>query len=286
MAIPIVVQTYGLRDRYLGKGREAFITMLEEVGGIDGVSGVELIAGFIPPDLPATELKAVLDDNGLGVYGIHHDIAAFQDPESMIDLSQTLENDVVVLPAVKPEEWYATPEKVDELVEILAKAQDVVGDGGLLAAFHNHAVEFYLKRDGMPLFTYILRKSGVQGELDLFWAERGGVAASVALTFGYGGLIYIHFKDGGLEGAPSPSTANVPFAELGTGALAGELVPSCGQVLVMPYVKAAIVEQDGDHMKGDAESEGNSLVSTQVSVGSLKSGMAEAERLYILPPEG
>ncbi len=133
--IPVALQLYSVR---MDCGKD-FLKTIEAVAKI-GYQGVEF-AGYY--GVPATQIRIVLDDNGLKVAGSHTNLDTLigDNLKQTIEFNQILGNRNLILPWL-PESyrdskkaWLKTAEMFNELV-------DKVTPAGMRIGYHNHAMEF------------------------------------------------------------------------------------------------------------------------------------------------
>ena len=132
-SIPIGLQLYSIREECA----RDFPAALKSVAGM-GYAGVEL-AGF--NDYPAPELKRILDDLGLKVFGSHTLIDLLRDEfEMVVESNQALGNSLIVVPGLVEQyreslsAWMTTAELFNDVAQRLKPH-------GLQVGLHNHREE-------------------------------------------------------------------------------------------------------------------------------------------------
>ncbi|MEM1212638.1 MAG: sugar phosphate isomerase/epimerase [Planctomycetota bacterium] len=224
MPLPIAIQMFTVRDAIQARGPAKVFDELRTIG----YQTVELAGDY---GLPAAELKAMLDDNGLAVVASHVAYDAIRTSLSkVIDNTHTLGHTHVVCPYLD-----ASLHDADGYLGVartLGEAESHPDAQGLTFCYHNHAFEFETLADGRRGLDIIFSQPGPSSELDLYWVAKGGDDPAVWMDRLKGRLPLVHMKDMDEDGG---------FAPVGTGTLdlqkLADLAPSLG-------VQALIVEQD------------------------------------------
>jgi sugar phosphate isomerase/epimerase len=131
----------------------------------------------------------------------------------------------VVVPFVPAAERPTDRAGFDAVAARLSRMARAASDAGLQLCYHNHAFEFGKDREGTRWLDVLMQgtaASGMQLQLDVFWASVGG-ADPVALLRQYSGRIAsLHLKDKDPRTATSVDEGTVPrtaFVEVGSGAI-------------------------------------------------------------------
>ena len=207
----IALQMYTVRDRTA----QDFAGTLRQVAEM-GYRAVEL-AGY--GGLSATELRSTLDDCGLRAIAAHTPYTAFVErAEEVCAELKGLGCDFAVVPSL-PQEFRTDEALLREAAANFNRWGAIARDAGLRFAYHNHAFEFAPLANGTP-YDILLGETDpelVKMELDLFWAQYGGVDA-VELTRKLGARApLLHVKDmaAGEERADTPvGTGILPWSDL------------------------------------------------------------------------
>jgi sugar phosphate isomerase/epimerase len=207
----IALQMYTVRDRTA----QDFAGTLRQVAEM-GYRAIEL-AGY--GGLSAADLKSALDENGLRAMAAHVAYAQFVErAEAVCAELKGLGCDFAIVPAL-PQEYRTDETLLREAAANFNRWGAVARDAGLRFAYHNHAFEFAPLANGTPYDILVGETDPdlVKLELDLFWAQYGGVDP-VALTRQLGARAsLLHVKDmaAGEERADTPvGTGIMPWPEL------------------------------------------------------------------------
>ncbi|CAA9581386.1 MAG: hypothetical protein AVDCRST_MAG18-3184 [uncultured Thermomicrobiales bacterium] len=224
----IALQMYTVRDRTA----HDFAGTLRQVAEM-GYRAIEL-AGY--GGLSATALRSALDDCGLRAMAAHVPYAQFEErAEGLCAELKGLGCDFAVVPSL-PQEYRADEALLRRAAANFNRWGATARDAGLRFAYHNHAFEF-APLGGGTAYDILVGETDpalVALELDLFWAQYGGVDA-VALTRQLGTRApLLHVKDM----APGDERADTP---VGTGILPWPEVLAAGAEIGAEWY---IVEQD------------------------------------------
>ncbi|HPF46467.1 MAG: sugar phosphate isomerase/epimerase [Alphaproteobacteria bacterium] len=138
-----------------------------------GYSQVEF-AGYY--DRTATEIKSILDQNGLSSPSTHVDIELVQGDnlKRTIEYSNTVGHQYVIVPFLQPEDRQ-TLDQYKKITESFNRIGEECNKAGLKFAYHNH--DFELKAiDGVVPLDILLQESDpdlFNIEMDLFWVIAG-----------------------------------------------------------------------------------------------------------------
>jgi len=188
--LQISLQLYTLRDLTA----KDFAGTLKRVADI-GYRFVEL-AGYGNLKT-ASEVKKVLNDNGMGVSGAHAGIEALEaDLNKVLDESATVGNKNVICPWM-PEDrrkdaagWKATGAALDKIGR-------ACHERGFEFAYHNHSFEFQ-KFDGKYGYDILWESSQphlVKAELDTYWIQHGGEDPTAYINKLGRRVLVLHLKD-------------------------------------------------------------------------------------------
>lgn len=231
--IPVGIQLYTLRD----ETSLDFIGTLKKVADI-GFQVVEF-AGY--GDLPAKELKKVLDDLGLAVSSSHVGLS-YLDPEKLktqvayqIEYNKEIGSEYIVTPYA-PLDKITTMSELQPYVDAFRYVGEECQRAGMGYAYHNHQFEFN-KIDDTFILDHIFEAVGadlLQAELDLYWVKKAGLDPKSYLKQYKGRCPIVHIKD---------MTADERgfFAEVGRGIIN---YPAIFEIAESIGIKYYLVEQD------------------------------------------
>jgi sugar phosphate isomerase/epimerase len=185
--LKVALQLYTLRDY----DQEDFAAKLIKVreAGYDGVE----FAGFA--DIPAEEMKSLLEKAGLEAMGSHTRMEELMDRlDEVIAYNQVIGSSYIVIPYYKIESM----EDVHSLIAIVKAIGPKIKAAGMELLYHNHYHEFTNEFGEKPILE-MLREATTEAELsfeiDMFWtthADREPV--EVMDTFG-SRCKTVHVKD-------------------------------------------------------------------------------------------
>jgi sugar phosphate isomerase/epimerase len=250
--IPVGIQLYTLRD----ETSLDFIGTLKKVADI-GFQVVEF-AGY--GDIPAKEMKKVLDDLGLRASSSHVGFP-FLELEKLksqlafqIEYNKEIGSEYIVTP-------YAPLDKITSMSELqpFLDAFRYIGEEchhqGMKYAYHNHQFEFN-KIGDKYILDYIFEAIGpdlLQAELDLYWVKKAGLDPKSCLKQYKGRCPLVHIKD-------MTADERGYFAEVGRGIIN---YPAIFEIAEAIGIKYYLVEQD--------QCERPPLESVKMSMDYLKS---------------
>ena len=180
------LQLYSVRDAM----KKDLPGTIEQVAKL-GYSAVEF-AGFF--NYSAKDVKKILDDNGLKVFGTHTGLSELTDDKlgATIEYMKEIGNENIVIPgapiATKAQQD-ATLARINELIPILAKE-------GLTLSFHNHSHEFAKKWRTPVFYPRLTGETTCCLEVDTFWAFNAGIDPVEHITKYADRIKLIHLKDG------------------------------------------------------------------------------------------
>lgn len=177
-----------------------------------GYEGVEF-AGY--GDIPAQEMKELLDELGIQAFGSHVGWKKLQDDlQGEIDYLKTIGAKYAIVPHLDEEQrkdW-------KKLFEEFAVVGEEMSKQGLIFGYHNHAFEFEDKMDGSYVFDAMFDQVDaklLKVEMDIGWVQYAGEEPIQYIHKYAGRLPLLHLKDfrKGEPGTP------IDTVELGQGDL-------------------------------------------------------------------
>jgi sugar phosphate isomerase/epimerase len=211
-ARPLGVQLYTVRDQ-AERDLAGVLAAIREIG----YQEVELYWNVY--NLPAAELRKMLDDHGLRAPSGH---VNYEGLDSKLDYAQTLGFEYVVCPML-PEKMRGKLDGFKEAADQFNIWGEKVRQRGMRFGFHNHNYEFRLI-DGKTGFETLMERTDpklVSIEMDCYWIVQAG-QDPVEMFKRYGSRIrMLHLKDR-KPGFPTSQELNVAaehFTEVGAGTL-------------------------------------------------------------------
>jgi len=198
--IPIAVQLYSLREA----ATLDFRSVLERVAQA-GYVGVEY-ANLLGND-PGT-VRGWAEDLGLVGVSAHRPLPIGDVEHEILDGLSELGIDTLVVPWAPPER-FADLASIGGLAEDLLQAQQNAAARGIELGYHNHEFELATVIDGRTGLEHLFDAVGplVFAEIDVYWAQVGGVDPA-ALIARMGSLVrLLHIKDGPADVKTSPHVA-------------------------------------------------------------------------------
>jgi sugar phosphate isomerase/epimerase len=189
VAKPISIQLYTLREHTATDMRG----VLERIAKI-GYAGVEP-AGL--GGLSTNEFRKVVEDLGMQVSSTHvQGRVDGDDLDRIADEATAIGAPYMVVPHLPPDK-FKEAESVQRLAARLSAAADAAESRGMKLGYHNHWFEFVQvdRRSAFDVFVEALDPRVVL-EVDIYWAQTGGVDPA-ALVKGLGPRVpLLHVKDG------------------------------------------------------------------------------------------
>lgn len=185
--LKVALQLYTLRDY----DQEDFAAKLIKVreAGYDGVE----FAGFA--DIPAEEMKSLLEKAGLEAMGSHTRMEELMDRlDEVIAYNQVIGSSYIVIPYYKIESM----EDVHSLIAIVKAIGPKIKAAGMELLYHNHYHEFtneFGEKPNLEMLRQATTEAELSFEIDMFWtthADREPV--EVMDTFG-SRCKTVHVKD-------------------------------------------------------------------------------------------
>jgi sugar phosphate isomerase/epimerase len=208
MSLPISIQLYSLRD----DAPKDFPGVLEKVAKM-GYEAVEF-AGYHGHS--ATDLRKVLDANGLQCSGTHTSVDQLEDDKlsDTFATHEALGTKNIIIPWL-PLELHSTAEATLKTAERLSKLTERVEAEGFRLGFHAHDADMKPLDDGRSTW-YILAEntpSTFLMQFDTANAMHGGTDPVQPLLDFPGRGITVHLKEYPFDGA-AIGEGKVPFAEV------------------------------------------------------------------------
>lgn len=187
MKLPIALQLWSVKDAMSCGVEET----LQKVSAL-GFNGVEF-AGFF--DVPAKEMKAMLDHYGLKVAGSH---TPFDDlvhhTDEVIEYNRIIGNHRIVCP------WFEVKDEnsLNALISGLKSAEPKLKEAGMTLYYHNHNHEFFKIGTEYALDHLFSSFDAdvLKPEIDTYWVFHAGVDPVEYCRKYKGRCDLIHLKDG------------------------------------------------------------------------------------------
>ncbi|GFN30869.1 sugar phosphate isomerase/epimerase family protein [Paenibacillus xylaniclasticus] len=162
----IGVQLYTLRDE-MEKDVPGTLRKVAELG----FEGVEF-AGYF--NIPADQMRALLDENGLKAFSTHVDLTRFKkDLQGEIEYAKVIGAQYIPCSFIQPEDRQH-PEDWSGIFDFLLTVAEEVSKEGLQFCYHNHEFEFETKLDGVSVYDKLFATIDgkiMQSELDVCWVQ-------------------------------------------------------------------------------------------------------------------
>ncbi len=221
------VQIYTVRDAVNAVG--GMEAALEKIAKI-GYDGVEF-AGYW--DVPAKEMKRILDANGLQAAGSHvwfDDLT--DDFDNTVNYCLEIGLKYASVPGIPPE-FHDSFEKTVETAQTLGTLAEKCEKLGLKLSFHNHKHEFTTKYNDKTVHDILFEYGAPLGfELDTGWSSVAGIENRSYMQHLADRLHLVHLKD--IVGDHTP-------VEIGTGEVDIKKVVTTAREMDVEW---GIVEQD------------------------------------------
>lgn len=164
------------------------------------------------------------------------------------EAAKKLGMEFVIDPAVF--DW-STREAVEATAAVLNEAAKAAAEHGLRVGYHNHAWELSNTIDGVPALEFFagLLDDEVVLEVDVYWAQIGGVDAPALLRRLGDRVKALHIKDG--PQVQNPFLTDAPFDPSGLDQVPAGLgvIPLDAALVAAPSAEFAVIEFD--HFDGD-----------------------------------
>lgn len=210
MTAPIALQLYSVREALA----RDFDGNLERVAAA-GYAGVETGGFAAGTSLAAT--AQMFKSLGLAVCGFHTGLPLGENLNQVLDTMAAYDCRRLVC-AWQPAELFQTLDGLQRAAAILNEASAVAQDNGLTLGYHNHWWEF-APLAGRPAYDHFVAALAPEVflELDVYWAQTGGVDPAAAVRQLGARAPLLHLKDG-------PAVQGEPMLALGDGVVD---IPAC-----------------------------------------------------------
>lgn len=185
------MQEYGLQLYSVRDAMKADLPKTIEKVAKMGYSAVEF-AGFF--NYSAKDIKKILDDNGLKVFGTHTGLDDLTDKKigATIEYMKEIGNENIVIPGAP----IGTKKQQAETIARINAVQPVLAKEGITLSFHNHSHEFEKKLFTPAFYPKLTGETSCCLEVDTFWAFNAGVDPVEHITKYADRIRLIHLKDG------------------------------------------------------------------------------------------
>lgn len=204
-----------------------------------GYNAVQLSAQSA--DIPDEEIRAMLEELSLTCAATHLSFEQYQTNLPAIIQRHKLWGCAYPGVGAMPQEYSAQgAEGYRRFAKDASGIAKALKDEGLTFIYHNHSFEF-VKFDGVLGMEILLNESdpALQFELDVYWAQAGGVNPVEWIDKLKGRMDVIHYKD--MEIAQEGYGVKQLFAEIGNGNLNWHaIIEACHRT----NVRWALIEQD------------------------------------------
>jgi sugar phosphate isomerase/epimerase len=208
-ALPISAQLYTVRNA--GTLDEQFATIARA-----GIRNVELFRFYGMTEVPADQMKALLDKHGLKVSGLHVSLGELsENTDRIVEANRAIGNTRLIVPALAASITPTDREGWQAMGRVFRTLAASLKAKGMQVGFHNHAVEMKVF-DGKTGLEWFAEAAGpdVIITLDVAWAARGGQDPAALLRRLKGHVWNIHAKDNAPEGTNADQRG---FTTLGQG---------------------------------------------------------------------
>lgn len=198
--LPIALQLYTLREAALLDYR----SVLERVARA-GYLGVEY-ANLLGND-PRT-VRGWVEDLGLVGVAAHRPMPMDDAATQTLDEVAELGLDTLVVPSAPPDRFLDLA-SIRALADDLRRAQENAAARGIAMGYHNHEWELATVIDGRTALEHLFDATGpsVFAEVDVYWAQLGGVDPAALITSLGSQVRLLHIKDGPADLKSSPHVA-------------------------------------------------------------------------------
>ena len=198
------IQMYSVRD-LASKDMDAALRQVSELG----YKFVEF-AGFF--DIPAEEIKAMLDKYGLRVSATHtgwKEIA--ENFEETVAYHKIIGNTNIIVPGAD----LSDQQKLDEFIAMANEFQPKLAAEGIRMGYHNHAHEFRANVDGSNIEDQLVYRTNLELQIDTYWAYVGMQHPIELMERLKDRIHVIHIKDGTADGHGMPlGMGEAPVADV------------------------------------------------------------------------
>lgn len=189
------------------------------------------------PEVTVEDARNMLNDNGLKCIATHRPWSSFiNDLEKEIDFHRKIDCDFTAIGGI-PDDYGDTAAGYRRWLKDARPIIAGLKKAGIRFGHHNHSKEFMVAEKGLSLEDILIEEGGsdLMLELDLYWAEHGGLNCVRLLERCHGRVPVIHLKDKAVvkEGPV--------MAPIGEGNMDWDhIIPACEEAGVNWYA----VEQD------------------------------------------
>lgn len=187
-------------------------------------------------DLPAEEIKKVLDKHGLEVVCTHRPfLNYFEHMEETIDYHKTIGCKICGLGGMP--NYAARDDNIAIVAKVLGPICEQLKEAGLTFAYHNHAFEFEKKGDkyAWDVFLEKVESDNLKLILDVYWLAHAGINPAKFIRDYAGRIACVHLKD------KKVVNGETKMCEVGKGNLDwDDILNACEEA----GVEYALVEQD------------------------------------------
>jgi len=247
---PISLQLYTLRE----DSQKDFKTVLEQVAAI-GFKGVEPagLYGMTP-----REFRTHVNDLGMIVSSSHGPWASPDNLQEVIDTAGELETKLVS--SGFGADAFSSMDAIKKTADMVNRMYETLAKSGLILFLHNHWWEFE-EVEGDLAFRHLAKlSSGVQFEIDTYWAANFGKVDPVAIVKEYAGRApLLHIKDGSLV----KDELQLP---LGRGKMDVPAVIAAADPAVLKWLVVELDNFDGEMLSAVEESY-NYLINNGLGMG-------------------
>jgi len=187
---PVAVQLWTLRQE-IAADLAGTLRRVAEIG----YAGVE---GWFAAWPPADRLASVVADCGLKIVSAHVPFVELRGQfDTVAGYHRAIGNRDLVIPAI-PQPMTATEDDWKQRVAEIARIGRRCRDAGFRLSYHNHAVEFESRVDGVEVHDYIFATVPadlLSAQLDTFFIEHVGKAPAAYIRRYAGRGPLLHLKD-------------------------------------------------------------------------------------------
>ncbi len=165
-------------------------------------------------DLSAAEYKALCEELGLKISGVHLGSDCLEG-EAAIEKTISYLKEVGCPTYIVPWRKNHTTDTREALLKLINSAKPKFDEAGVGFAYHNHTEELKpCEEDGKFSEIELLRGTSTNFEVDVFWCSRAGINPLFLLELVKDRLVAIHMKDGTKEGGKPLGQGEVPLKEI------------------------------------------------------------------------
>lgn len=247
----------------LTKDRDSLISVMKQLKQM-GYDGVEFFLYF---DIPAKEMKQIVDEIGLIPFSAHPRLFRFFDNlDEEIAYAKTVGIETLVMPHIPEED--RNEGYYQKVLEAIPQWYRKCNEAGIRLAWHNHEFEFLPYQSEKWLMEAILKENPeIEYEIDTFWTTFSGVDTIAFMEKWRDRIHYIHFKDYEEIKGDGKAWEDISFCAVGTGRVDVQAVAEQAKKMDVEW---AVVEQDNSKI--------DCMESARISLKNLKNLFAEGEK--------